>query len=194
MQPPSNPVIRTERLILRPGVETDVPAIVRFFIENREHLVPWEPDRPAEFYTEDFWRVQVQRHRAAFQNGSALMLFMFVREDPNRPIGQISFTNISRGPAEACNCGYALAATAQGNGYMTEALAAAIDYVFKRLNLHRVQAAFMPNNERSNAVLRRCGFVVEGYARDYLMIGGRWRDHVLTAIINPEWVAPERSR
>lgn len=194
MQPPPNPVIRTERLILRPAAETDVAEVVRFFVENRQHLVPWEPERPADFYTEEFWRIQVQRHRTAFQNGVAMMLFVFAQTDPNRPIGQISFTSISRGPAETCNVGYALAESAQGHGYMTEALGASVDYAFKRLNLHRVQAAFMPHNERSNAVLRRCGFVVEGYARDYLFIGGKWRDHVLTAITNPDWVTPERFR
>jgi ribosomal-protein-alanine N-acetyltransferase len=28
---------------------------------------------------------------------------------------------------------------------------------------------------------------VEGYARDYLLINGRWEDHVLTGIVNPDW-------
>ncbi|HKF75835.1 MAG TPA: 30S ribosomal protein S5 alanine N-acetyltransferase, partial [Candidatus Dormibacteraeota bacterium] len=36
------------------------------------------------------------------------------------------------------------------------------------------------------SVLRRAGFVVEGYARDYLLINGRWEDHMLTAIVNRE--------
>ena len=31
------------------------------------------------------------------------------------------------------------------------------------------------------------GFTVEGYARDYLRIDGRWEDHILTAIVNPNW-------
>ena len=39
-------------------------------------------------------------------------------------------------------------------------------------------ANYVPTNERSGRVLRRLGFVVEGYARDYLFIGGAWRDHV----------------
>jgi ribosomal-protein-alanine N-acetyltransferase len=48
-------------------------------------------------------------------------------------------------------------------------------------------ADYMPRNRRSAAVLRQAGFVVEGYAREYLRIDGRWEDHVLTAITNPDW-------
>lgn len=29
--------------------------------------------------------------------------------------------------------------------------------------------------------------VVEGYARDYLMINGQWQDHILTSLINRNW-------
>jgi len=70
---------------------------------------------------------------------------------------------------------------------MHEGLKASLDYVFGDLNLHRVMANFMPHNLRSNAVLRRLGFTVEGYARDYLYIDGAWRDHVLTSLTNPNW-------
>jgi ribosomal-protein-alanine N-acetyltransferase len=45
-------------------------------------------------------------------------------------------------------------------------------------------ANYVPTNERSGRLLRRLGFVVEGYARDYLFIGGRFQDHVLTALTN----------
>ena len=181
------PVIRTERLVLRGASEADVPALLRFFRDNREHMAPWEPTRPPDFLTEGFWQAQVNRHRRAFELGSALMLFLFLREEPGEVVGQISFTSIQRGPAEMCTVGYALAAGAQGRGYMQEALRAAIDYAFDTLNLHRVMANFMPHNRRSNAVLRRLGFTVEGYARDYLFIDGEWRDHVLTSLTNPRW-------
>jgi ribosomal-protein-alanine N-acetyltransferase len=44
----------------------------------------------------------------------------------------------------------------------------------------------VPTNERSGRLLRRLGFVVEGYARDYLFIGGQFRDHVLTSLTHPD--------
>jgi len=181
------PVIRTERLVVRSAAETDVAALIRFFDENREHMAPWEPPRPPDFHTHEFWRVQVGRHRRAFDAGAAVMLFLFPHEDPSEVIGQISYTSIVRGPADMCMLGYALAHKAQGQGYMYEALQASNEYVFKQLNIHRVMANFMPHNVRSNAVLRRLGFTVEGYARDYLYVNGAWRDHVLTSLTNHEW-------
>jgi ribosomal-protein-alanine N-acetyltransferase len=39
-------------------------------------------------------------------------------------------------------------------------------------------------NERSGRLLERLGFVREGYARDYLLIAGRWQDHILTSLTN----------
>lgn len=72
---------------------------------------------------------------------------------------------------------------------MHEALQAGIAYVFNELRLHRVMAGYMPRNLRSARVLGRLGFVIEGYARDYLLVDGRWEDHVLTALVNPQWKA-----
>jgi ribosomal-protein-alanine N-acetyltransferase len=68
---------------------------------------------------------------------------------------------------------------------MFEALQAGIAYAFDELGFHRVMANYMPVNERSGRLLRRLGFVVEGYARDFLLIDGQWRDHVLTALTAP---------
>ena len=46
-------------------------------------------------------------------------------------------------------------------------------------------ACYMPANQRSGALLERLGFEREGFARAYLMINGRWEDHILTSLINP---------
>jgi [ribosomal protein S5]-alanine N-acetyltransferase len=185
--PPDRLVLETGRLVVRLAGDDDVPAIVRYYAENRGFLKPYEPARPELFFQERFWRAQVRQNLADLQDDEALRLFLFPRDGGGRVIGSANFTNIARGVSHSCNLGYSLSEGEQGRGYMAEALRAAIDHVFGPLNLHRVQATYMPHNRRSGRLLRRLGFVVEGYARDYLRIDDAWEDHVLTSLTNPGW-------
>ena len=73
---------------------------------------------------------------------------------------------------------------------MTEAVNAVVEYGFKDKNLHRIMANYIPSNVRSGNLLRRLGFTVEGYARDYLYLNGKWEDHILTSKTNPKWKEP----
>lgn len=181
------PLVETKRLELRLGGDGDVTAIVAFYKANQDHLQPWSPTFSPDTFSESFWLDQVVRRKADFDAGLSARTFIFPRGTRDRVIGNLSLTQVQRGPAQSCLLGYALAADAQGRGYMVEAVRGAVSYAFGRLRLHRVAANYMPRNRRSAAVLRRTGFTVEGFARDYLLINGHWEDHVLTAITNPEW-------
>ncbi|MCB2154637.1 GNAT family N-acetyltransferase [bacterium] len=181
------PVLTTERLVLRLANERDAEAIVAYYRDNREFLAPYEPLRPPGFYTKRFWELQARRSHEDFRAGVAVRLFLFRRDDPGAISGYISLTGITRGPAQFCFMGYNLAEHEQGKGLMSEALREVIHMAFADLSLHRIQANYMPHNQRSGRLLRRLGFTVEGYARDYLMIHGRWEDHVLTSLTNENW-------
>jgi ribosomal-protein-alanine N-acetyltransferase len=74
-----------------------------------------------------------------------------------------------------------------GYGYMEEGLRLVLRHAFRDLGLHRVEAAIQPANERSIALVRRCGFRLEGFSPRYLKIGGRWRDHQRWALLAEEW-------
>ena len=50
-------------------------------------------------------------------------------------------------------------------------------YAFHDLGLHRLEANIQPENERSIALVRICGFEHEGLSKAFLYIAGRWRDH-----------------
>ena len=69
-----------------------------------------------------------------------------------------------------------------GQGRMTQAVQRMTEFGFRQLGLHRIEAACVPENEASARVLLRAGFEEEGFARGYLRIDGRWRDHRLFAI------------
>jgi ribosomal-protein-alanine N-acetyltransferase len=180
------PVIETARLLLTIAPVEAAPRYASFAIDNEEHLGPWEPPRPPGYFTEAYWARRIERNHDEHVRDLSLRLGIFRKGDEAGPLlGHVNFNQIVRGGFQATILGYSLDRRMVGKGIMSEALAGAIPYVFDTLGLHRVQANYIPTNERSGKVLRRLGFVVEGYARDYLFIGGAWRDHILTSLTNP---------
>ena len=186
---PLRRLVESDRLVLRLPENSDVPAIVRFYKGNRDHLQPWSPTFSDRIFRTEYWFDQVISRRAEFEAGLGARAFIFRKEARAVVIGNLSLNQINRGAAQHCVLGYSLAEDAQGRGYMVEAVRSAVRFAFGDLRLHRVMAGYMPRNLRSAAVLRRAGFTVEGYARDYILINGRWEDHILTAITNPDWTA-----
>ena len=181
----ARPSLVSPRLELRLPEPGDVPALIRYHEENAGHLAPWTPLRPINFNTEAFWYGQLLEIGREFEYDLGVRFTLFSIEEPGRVVGNIGLTAIVRGIAQFCYVGYALAASEEGKGLMSEGLTASLDYTWDELKLHRVMANYMPRNERSARLLERQGFRVEGLAREYLCIAGRWEDHVLTAKVNP---------
>jgi ribosomal-protein-alanine N-acetyltransferase len=165
--------IATDRLRLwQPGPD-DAAHVKRFYDANQAHLEPWSPPNPPGWGTLEYWALRLSEQEDRFA--------ISWKDDGTRVvIGRIGLSELQRGPLQQANLGYALDAGVQGRGVMTEAVESVCRYAFDVLRLHRLSANYMPTNERSAQVLRRCGFVPCGYARDYLFIDGAWRDHVLT--------------
>ncbi len=171
-------LLETERLRLHtPSAASDAEEIAGYLTQNWPHLAPWSPERTPSYFTPAFWECELAQRSTDL--GQRTLLVRTRHDD--RLCGMIAFTAIVYGPAQMTNLGYNLAEHAQGNGYLTEGLPVALNYIFEELDLHRVQASYLPRNERSGRLLRRLGFTVEGYARDYLKINGRWEDHILTS-------------
>ena len=175
--------ISTERLKLVPACERFASELREYFIENRNHLQPWEPLRAEDFFEPD--SVHQRLATMAHNNSSGLALhLLLISAEKGELVGDCNFTNIIRGPFQACHLGFSLAKRFEGQGLMREALTAAISYIFHAIGLHRVMANFKPENVRSAKLLEGLGFEREGLARSYLMINGVWADHVLTSLIN----------
>jgi [ribosomal protein S5]-alanine N-acetyltransferase len=179
--------LETKRAIVKLAAEEEAGAVVRYYSENREHLRPFDPIRPPQFYQEGFWAAQLRQNLELYSADMALRLFVFSKQEPGRVIGNIGFSTIVRGVAQHCTLGYSIGRDFEGKGLMVESLHPAIDFVFMSLKLHRIEANYMPHNRRSGNVLRRLGFAPEGYSRDFLQINGEWEDHIRTGLINPRW-------
>lgn len=177
--------LRTERLVLCCSHRTDASDLLAYYVENRSHLQPWDPLRPDDFFTVEALDRRLEQMQQQMSAGHAVHLL--VRHPYSGTIvGECNFTNIVRGPFQACHLGFSIAAAAQGHGFMYEALDCAIKFVFDAYQLHRIMANYRPQNIRSGRLLERLGFEIEGRARAYLKINGEWADHVLTSRIRDE--------
>jgi ribosomal-protein-alanine N-acetyltransferase len=186
------PEILTPRLCLRIAGPELAQRTVDFSTRNREFLTPWEPAFTPKSFDAAAVRRIGERAVADARTGLAFAFAIFPGSygDDVPVVGYLTFSNVIRGIFHACIMGYKLDRGMQGQGFMTEAAAAGIEYMFSVQRMHRVAANYMPHNQRSAAVLRRLGFRVEGNAKDYLYIAGAWRDHVLTALVNPDPIVP----
>jgi ribosomal-protein-alanine N-acetyltransferase len=185
-------LIETQRLAIRLPETADVPRIIGYYRENLEYLRPFSPAFEPEIFDDATWHEQVGQRRREFTSGESARAFIFAREASHQILGNVNLTQVIRGAFQSCVVGYNLTEAAQGQGFMTEAVLGIVGFAFEDWGLHRVAASYMPRNERSAAVLKRCGFRVEGLAPAYLLINGSWEDHVLTAITKEDWQAQRR--
>jgi ribosomal-protein-alanine N-acetyltransferase len=107
-------------------------------------------------------------------------------------VGFFNISEIVRGSLQSAFLGYGAVAAYAGQGYMTEGMRLVLARAFDELRLHRLEANIQPGNSGSIALVRRCGFVREGFSELYLKIGGRWRDHERWAIRAEQWRAQQR--
>jgi RimJ/RimL family protein N-acetyltransferase len=102
-------------------------------------------------------------------------------------IGTCTLANLSTEHRRA-EVGFALAQSAWGHGYISEALTALLTFAFETLHLHRIEADVDPRNHRSIAVLERAGFRREGYLRERYHLGGEVQDALFYGLLRSEFV------
>jgi [ribosomal protein S5]-alanine N-acetyltransferase len=187
-------MLSTSRLELRLLGPDQAAEATRYLLRNREHFRGAGPRLDDDYFTEEYQRRRLTRELELIEEGSLFRLWIYRRDlDPiDGLIGDISLSHITRGIMHSCFVGYKLDGAHVGNGFMTEALEVAIGLGFARLRLHRIEANIMPANLASQRVVEKLGFVREGFSEKYLMINGRWEDHLRYAKINDAWSDDER--
>ena len=139
----------------------DVEELFGLTDANRGHLrrwLPWLDQTRVPAATLRF--VEFARHEAAAGTGLHLAIY-----EQNILIGVCGYNRIDAANRSGF-IGYWLAADAQGRGIMSRCIAALASYGFAKRDLHRQVIACAEENSASAAVAERCGFRLEGVARD----------------------------
>ena len=172
--------IVTDRMVMRAPAHVDFRAWSTLRRESAEFLRPWEPTWAEDHLSRRAFTNRVYWAQRSLSATTAVPLFL-IRQTDDTLLGAITLDNIRRGPAQAGTLGYWIGAAHARKGYMREAIEGIVHHAFTRLDLSRIEAACLPENEASRGVLEACGFKYEGVAQSYLQIAGRWRNHVLYA-------------
>lgn len=176
----------TNRLMLRTLSENQAILVCDYYTRNREFLKEWEPVRGEDFYTVEFHQGILRNEMEKTKSSTSLRLWLFSKKEEDKVMGMISFSNIVRGAFLSCHLGYSIDEKYINLGYVTEAIEAGIEVMFKEYKLHRIEANIMPRNLRSRKVCEKLGFREEGLAKDYLKINGKWEDHIHMVLLNDE--------
>ena len=176
----NHPAIDAGEVLLRHPVAADFDAWRRLRKASYEFLKPWEPAWPRDDLTRYAFRRRLRCYTREMRNGRAVTFFLFTRST-NELAGGITLSHIRRGICQSGTIGYWIGEPFARKGYMSAALNALMPFCFDELRLHRLEAACIPANDASRALLVKSGFKEEGYARGYLKINGVWRDHLLFA-------------
>ncbi|WP_151737978.1 GNAT family N-acetyltransferase ['Paenibacillus yunnanensis' Narsing Rao et al. 2020] len=155
--------------------------LLQLRLRNRAEHQPFEPLRESDFFTLKSQRQLIRQRLNDADQDRAYMFGIFLQE--GTLIGQATLSNIVRGVGQYADLGYFIDAGQQGRGHMSAAVKLVLQFAFRVLGLHRVQASILQHNHGSRRVLEKNGFQAEGIARRYIRINGEWQDHLVYAIL-----------
>jgi ribosomal-protein-serine acetyltransferase len=170
---------RQLRLIEEADAE-EVYALVR---ANRAYLARWMPWAAGQTLADTLAFVGRTRAQLAANDG-----FQTAVVEDGRIVGVVGFHGVSW-QHRSTTVGYWLAEAAQGRGTMTRAVRALVDHALGTWRLHRVEIRAGVENARSRAIPERLRFTQEGVLRETELVGDRYVDQVVYAMLAGEWPA-----
>jgi ribosomal-protein-serine acetyltransferase len=177
--------LRGERIVVRPYRESDAQDLFEAVAESRDHIRPWLPFADAHQTIEESrdWIIQMMAHWLLRED----LILSVWEAATNRYLGGTGLHahNWDTGYFEI---GYWIRASAEGHGYITEAVRLLANYAFDTLKANRLEIRCDVLNVRSAAIPQRLGFVQEGCLRnDATAPDGRIRSTLVFSLIPGEW-------
>jgi ribosomal-protein-alanine N-acetyltransferase len=173
------PSLTTERLNLRRIRNEDVEEI--FFFRSDKQMQQFLDRDPVASVEEAIdWIKMVNE---SIEENQSITWGVALKTEATL-IGTISFWNVKKEHHRA-EIGYALHPSLQGKGFMQEAMDAVLNYGFKIMKLHSVEANVNPANAKSIKLLERNNFIREAYHRENYYYNGRFLDSAIYSLITP---------
>jgi ribosomal-protein-serine acetyltransferase len=173
--------LQGERVVVRPYRESDAQALFEAMTESRDHLRPWLP------FADEHQTVDESRHWIIQQVANWIL-----RDDLVLSIWEKASSHYLGGTGlhphdweiGYFEIGYWIRASAEGYGYVTEAVRLLTDYALDTLKANRIEIRCDELNTRSAAIPKHLGYVLEGRLRNHMAASdGRLRTTLVFSLI-----------
>ena len=175
------PVLNTDRLVLRRMSKRDASDMYEYScLDTVTEYLLWHSHGDID-HTKRYLSLLEKDYRMGNFYDWGVTL-----KDTGKLIGTCGFTSIDT--QNLCGeVGYVFNPSFWGMGLATEAVNCVMEYGFSKLRLHRIEAKYIIGNDRSRAVMERCGMSFEGVRRSSMLVKGRYRDIGVCSILSSEF-------
>ena len=174
-------VVESERLIVRPVEEADLPALL--LVNGDDVATRFLPYAPWRSLADG--RVWLERMKLMGARGESIQ-YVVTERASGLAIGTCLLFRYEESSARA-ELGYVLGRNYWGRGLMREALVAVINCAFGAYELRRLEAEVDPLNQASSGLLERLGFTREGQLRKRWIDKGVAHDTIIYGLLSDEW-------
>ncbi len=152
--------LSSDRLLLRRLTLQDVPAMYRNWAGDPQvtRFLTWTADTYVS-QAEDILRIWSRQYREA-----DFYQWAIVPKELGEPIGTISVVRLDE-TTDTAELGYCIGRKWWHQGYTSEALKAVMPFLFREVQINRLEAKHDTNNPHSGAVMKKCGMRFEGVLR-----------------------------
>ena len=150
--------LETERLVLRAFVIEDTEAGFRNWMSDERvtEFLRWPTHKDISISERviNEWVEEYKKDKSFYQ-------WAIVLKELGEPIGTISVVEKNE-QIDMFHIGYCIGSKWWGNGYMSEAFARIISFLFEEVGAQRIESQHDPNNPASGKVMEKCGLKYEG--------------------------------
>lgn len=177
------PQFESKRFLMRPLRASDYPAwyAAQSSVFPKVNEFDLEKKTLSELSRSEFKKYL--KKDAKLRADNLVCQFGVFEKKTGRLMGFVLYALFLRMNVQSARIAYHMYNNYWKHGYGKEAVSAAVDYAFKKLKLHRLEAEIRPNNRASMALAKGLGFQSEGNRRGAVYFSNKWHDMQVFALL-----------
>lgn len=176
------PTLETNRVILRKFTIEDAQDMFEYSsVPDVSRYIPWETHKSIDDSYEFLNYILKQ-----YEEGK-LAPWAIELKEIHKVVGTIDF--VAWFPQHyRAEIGFILSKEHWGKGYIPEVARKVIEFGFENMELNKIKAPCMVENEQSQRVLQKLGMKLEGILKEEYLIKDKFRDMAVYSILKEDFI------